>query len=75
MATNADGLRFNLPPEYSYPLHLHQEIALDRRANFLNSLVCPVYEGMYQHPDTLNGIGVQEPLLSWIEKNKPDRVG
>jgi hypothetical protein len=63
-----------LPPEYSYPLHLHHEIPLDRQADSLNGLVCPVFESGYQHPDTLNGIEVQEPVLSWILKNKPVQV-
>jgi hypothetical protein len=63
-----------LPPEYSYPLHLHHEITSDRQADCLNDLVCPVFESSFEHPDTLNGIGVQEPLLSWILTNKPGKV-
>ena len=64
----------SLPPEYSYPLHLHHEIPSDRQADSLNELVCPVFESGYKHPDTLNGIGVHEPLLSWIIKNKPAQM-
>ena len=60
-----------LPPEYSYPLHFHPEIPLARRAQTLNDLVCPVYEGAYTYPDTLNGLDVQEPLKSWLVARTP----
>ncbi len=55
-----------LPPEYSYPLHLHQEVPAVRRAQSLGDLVCPVYEGVYRYPATLNGLLVEEPLKSWL---------
>jgi len=51
-----------LPPEYSYPLHLHAKVSPERRARTLNELVCPVYEDAYRHPETLNGLPVEEPL-------------
>lgn len=60
-----------LPDEYSYPLHLHQEVPSALRPISISSQVCPVYEGIYQHPDTLNGVEVLEPLNSWIIKNMP----
>jgi len=62
-----------LPPEYSYPLHFHQQIPPTRRPQALNNLVCPVYEGAYRYPDTLNGIEVDEPLKSWLMKHAPTR--
>jgi hypothetical protein len=55
-----------LPPEYSYPLHLHDQVPPARRAQTLNQLVCPVYEGTYRHPETLGGVKVEEPLRSWL---------
>jgi hypothetical protein len=55
-----------LPPEYSYPLHLHPEVSAVRRSQSLGDLVCPVYEGVYRYPETLNGLPVQEPLKSWL---------
>jgi len=55
-----------LPPEYSYPLHLHLEVPPARRSHSLGDLVCPVYEGAYRYPATLNGLPVQEPLKSWL---------
>ncbi len=55
-----------LPPEYSYPLHLHQQVPPGRRARTLNQLVCPVYEGAYRYPETLGEIQVEEPLRSWL---------
>ncbi len=60
-----------LPAEYSYPLHLHREVPLHLRPETLNQLVCPVYEGVYQHPATLNGLDVHEPLKTWITDNMP----
>jgi hypothetical protein len=61
-----------LPPEYSYPLHLHKQIRPERRATSLNDLVCPVYEGSFAYPGTVNDIEIEEPLKSWIHENKPD---
>jgi hypothetical protein len=55
-----------LPPEYSYPLHLHQRVPPERQVRTLNELVCPVYEDVYRHPETLNGLPVREPLDSWL---------
>jgi hypothetical protein len=60
-----DRLRF-LPPEYSYPLHLHHRIPSDRRPATLNELVCPVFEEPFRYPGALNGLAVREPLLSWL---------
>jgi hypothetical protein len=64
-----------LPDEYSYPLHLHKEVPSALRPISVNSQVCPVYEDIYQHPDTLNGLEVLEPLNSWIIKNMPSGSG
>jgi hypothetical protein len=38
-----------LPPEYSYPLHLHKEIPERRRFATLNELMCAVYEEKNRH--------------------------
>jgi len=64
-----------LPPEYSYPLHLHHRVPRARRPTMLNGLVCPVYEESYRYPDTLNGIGVHEPLKSWLTERAPTESG
>jgi hypothetical protein len=55
-----------LPPEYSYPLHLHQDTPLEHRWETINTLVCPVYEDEFRYPATLNGIGIRDPLGSWL---------
>lgn len=55
-----------LPGEYSYPLHLHTDVPPDARAESLEDLVCPVYEGSYSHPATLAGIRVGRNLGSWL---------
>jgi hypothetical protein len=51
-----------LPPEYSYPLHLHPKLPGSRRAPRLNHLVCAVHE----EADEFSAIEVQEPLKSWL---------
>jgi hypothetical protein len=61
-----------LPSEYSYPLHLHKEITPERRVTRLNDLVCPVFEGNFLYPDTVNDIEIEEPVLSWVQENKPN---
>jgi hypothetical protein len=55
-----------LPPEYSYPLHLHPDIPPDRQAESLERLVCPVYEEPFKYPDTLNGLQAERPLANWL---------
>jgi hypothetical protein len=64
-----------LSEEYSYPLHLHREVPLHLQPASLNQLVCPVYEGVYQHPNTLNGLEIHEPLETWILDNMPTQEG
>jgi hypothetical protein len=60
-----------LPDGYSYPLHLHKEVPSTLRPMSINSQVCPVYEDTYQHPETLNGLEILEPINSWIIENMP----
>ncbi len=60
-----------LPPDYSYPLHLHPQIPLARRFVNLNRTVCPVYEDVFRYPDALNGLPVLEPLHSWLMRRMP----
>ena len=62
-----------LPPEYSYPLHLHQDTPPEHRWETINTLVCPVYEEMFRYPDSLNGIGIHDPLRSWLMARSPGR--
>jgi len=57
-----------LPPEYSYPYHLHQEISSKRRANALNDLICVAYEDETLNPDTMNDIEIHGPLRSWLKE-------
>ena len=56
-----------LPPEYSYPLHLHTQLPGDRRINTLNNLVCPVYEDDLSLADLMKEMEIQEPLRAWLE--------
>lgn len=55
-----------LPVEYSYPLHFHEEVPAALRPGSLEDLVCPVYEGRFEHPRTLAGIKASEPVASWL---------
>lgn len=57
-----------LPIEYSYPLHFHSRVPPAVRPRALNELVCPVYEGAYEHPGTLGGIAVDGRLSDWLER-------
>jgi hypothetical protein len=64
-----------LPPEYSYPLHMHAQVLAARcdqvpvaqRARALNDLVCAVYEEELP----LEGMAVREPLRSWLRERVP----
>jgi hypothetical protein len=51
-----------LPDEYSYPLHLHQEVPQDRRPSALNDVVCAAYE----QTQDLTLVDAYEPLRSWL---------
>jgi hypothetical protein len=53
-----------LPPEYSYPLHMHDQVPPAQRAATLNELVCAVYEDVLP----LEGLTVHEPLQSWLKR-------
>ena len=55
-----------LPPEYNYPLHLHSQIPVSRRAKKLNDLVCMVYEDAMPYPHELQDVQVDEPLETWL---------
>jgi hypothetical protein len=59
-----------LPPEYSYPLHMHGQVPPARRAQALNDLVCPVYE----EDLPLDGIAVHESLRSWLMERVPSEA-
>ncbi|MBS3783950.1 MAG: hypothetical protein KGY78_05870, partial [Anaerolineae bacterium] len=54
-----------LPPEYSYPLNLLDEIPPARRPATLNRLVTAVYEEAFPWGETQ----LQEPLLSWLRQH------
>lgn len=55
-----------LPPGYSYPYHLHQEVPQQRRAHSLNELVCLALEDEILDPDNIDDIEIHEPLRSWL---------
>jgi hypothetical protein len=55
-----------LPPEYSYPLHLHSDVPRPLRPERLEELVCPVYEGDFEYPGTLSGLTVGKPFRKWF---------
>jgi len=55
-----------LPPAYSYPYNLQSSIPSDRRAQWLDDLVCAVYEDRSIDPDSVDDIAIDEPLRSWL---------
>ena len=65
----AAGHLCELPPEYSYPLHFHDRVPEDRRPAALGELVCPVYEGIFRYPESLNGLAAADPLASWLREH------
>ena len=58
-----------LPPTYNYPYHLQERIPPGRKLDTLNQAVCFNYEDLHIHPDSLQGIGVDEPLKGWLKHN------
>lgn len=68
LATTLQAERIcNLPPEYSYPYHLHASIPPARRAQALNDLVCVVYEPEVPFdPGRMSDSAVNDPLKAWF---------
>jgi hypothetical protein len=54
-----------LPPEYSYPIHLQDQVPVRQRRAFLDRLVCAVYE----ERECLRNTEVREPLKSWLAEH------
>jgi hypothetical protein len=61
-----------LPPAYSYPLNLHQQVPEEKRAKSLNQLITPVYEDTFLYPETFNDIEINEQLGAWLLENAPE---
>lgn len=71
IAASVDTQRLRiLPPVYSYPYHLHQDVPLDRRAHSLNELVVVAYEDQAPSPNAIDDIQIHEPLRSWLLERK-----
>jgi hypothetical protein len=51
-----------LPPEYSYPLHLQDDVPANRRIGALQGMVCAAYEDALPE----GNVDVREPLASWL---------
>ena len=64
-----------LPPEYSYPFNLQEQIPATRRYETLDKLVCFVREEVPLRPDRIAGIPVEEPLRSWLAARLGRSVG
>lgn len=56
-----------LPPDYNYPLNLHERVPADRRARTLDELTLPVYE---EAPD-LRKLAAAGPLRDWLAPRLP----
>ncbi|MFC1898519.1 hypothetical protein ACFLYJ_02995 [Candidatus Cloacimonadota bacterium] len=57
-----------LTADYSYPLHMHHQVPPEKQSQTLNELVCPVYEEIFNYPETLNDLKAEEPLKSWLKE-------
>ena len=57
-----------LPEQYSYPLHFHRQLTVEKQARSLDDLVCPVYEEGFHYPETLSNISVSNSLSEWLQK-------
>jgi hypothetical protein len=55
-----------LPPDYSYPYNLQEQISISRRATTLNDMTCAVYEQRTLNPTQVKDIQIEEPLRSWL---------
>ncbi len=55
-----------LPREYNYPLHLHDEDITEHRPSSLEELVTIRHEGFYADPDWAGKMPAGEPLKRWI---------
>jgi len=55
-----------LPPEYGYPLHLHDKLPTERRARALNDLVTVIYEDYFRQRDWEHGLTIAVPLKTWL---------
>lgn len=55
-----------LPPEYGYPLHLHDKLPPERKAQSLNDLTTVICEDYFHGPNWAQGIIVREPLKTWL---------
>ncbi|MBD3367188.1 MAG: hypothetical protein GF405_03300 [Candidatus Eisenbacteria bacterium] len=63
----------HLPPGYSYPLHFHPGVPRLRRARTLDDCTCPVYEGAFAYPETLNGLVPGDRMKAWLAHFAPPR--
>jgi len=55
-----------LPPDYNYPLNLHQQVSKTIRPSSVNHLTCAVYEQEKPNFGLFNGMEVDEPMKSWL---------
>jgi len=55
-----------LPPEYNYPLHLHDEDVTDERPTYLEELKAIRHEGFHADPDWRRKMPAGEPLKDWF---------
>ena len=63
-----------LPGGYSYPLHLHEQIPREDRADRMNDLVVAVYDDYHGLPEAMQEMRVDEPLVSWLENSLGEKA-
>ena len=59
-----------LRPNINYPLHLHQDIPLDLRANHIDDLVTVRYEKIFNEPGWQKELPISDQLAGWIKNHQ-----
>ena len=66
LAATEDHQRQEFSHRINYPLHLHQEVSEDLRAESINNLVTVRYESIFDESEWQDQLPIHEPLLSWL---------
>ncbi len=56
-----------LPPEYSYPVHLHHQTPAHKKAAALDDTVVPMIDAFSNSDLSMNGMTIRPALKEWLE--------
>ena len=57
-----------LPPEYSYPLHLHARVPTEKQPRAIEELTTPVYEEEFLYTESLVGFHQGQAIEIWFKE-------